>query len=82
MIDLQDGVLLDDAEQKQQAETRKNIDSLICYQQREDAKRNRQRQRQQNRDRVNERFELRRQNHVHENERQNDRQQEIGGRPA
>ena len=43
-------------------------------QQRQDAERHRQRQRQQNRERMQERFKLRRQHDVHEDERQRDGQ--------
>ena len=43
----------------------------------QDAERDRQRQRQQDRHRMDERFELRREHDVHEDERQHDREQEV-----
>ncbi len=68
VIDLQNCVLLDDAEQQQQAKTGKDIHRLKRHQQRHNAERNRQRQREQNRDRMDEGFKLRGQDHVHKDE--------------
>ena len=50
------------------------------HQQREDAERYRERQREQNREGMQERFELRRQHDVHEDERQREGQDEVVGR--
>ena len=47
VIDLQNGVLLDDAEQQQQAKAGEDVDRLAGHQKREDAEWNCQRQRQQ-----------------------------------
>ena len=77
VIDLQNRVLLHHAKQQQQPESRKNVHRLAGHQQRKNAERNRERQCQQNRYRVNERLKLRRQHHVHEDERKNERQHEV-----
>ena len=70
VVDLQDRVLLHDAEQHEQAERREDVQRLPEDDDRQQRERQRQRQRQQNRDRVQPRLELRRQNQVHEDERQ------------
>ena len=77
VINLKNRVLLHHAEQEQQAQTGKYVHRLKGDQQRNNAERNCQRQRQKDCDRVNERFELGRQNHVHKDERQNNRQQKV-----
>src|SRR2546426_138883 len=82
VIDLQNGVLLHHAKEQQQTQTGKDIHRLSGYEQRDNAERNRQRQSQQNSHRMDERFKLRRQHHVHENERKNDRQHEIVARAS
>ena len=66
VVDLQNRVLLDDAEQHQQPERREDVQRLLEDDQRQQRERQRQRQRQQDRDRVQPRLELRRQDQIHE----------------
>src|SRR5690606_1410642 len=73
VVDLQIGILFNDAKKQQDAECRENIQSLSGGRGREQRERYRERQRQQDRDRVNERFELRRQHEIHKNERKQER---------
>src|ERR1041384_3619588 len=54
--------------------------TVWCDQKRENAERDRKRQRQQDRDGVDERLELRGQDHVHEDERQGEGEQEVVAR--
>ena len=77
VIDLQNRVLLDDAEQHQQAERREDVQRLLEDDDRQQRERQRQRQRQQNRDRVQPRLELRRQDQIHEDQRQDEREHEV-----
>ena len=76
VVDLQDRVLLNDTEQKQNAERRKYIQTLAGHQRGKQRERYRKRQREQDRDRVDERFELRRQDQIHKDERQQKSQRE------
>ena len=82
VVDLQNRVLLHDAEQHQQAERREDVQRLPEDDDRQQRERQRQRQRQQNRDRVQPRFELRRQNQIHEDQRQHEREHEVLRRAA
>src|SRR4029077_1558613 len=77
VVDLQDGVLLHDAEEHQQAERRENVQRLPEDDDRQEREGQRQRQRQENRDGMQPRLELRRQNQIHEDERQRKRQDEV-----
>ena len=77
VVDLQNRVLLHDAEQHQQAERREDVQRLPEDDDRQQRERQRQRQRQQNRDRVQPRFELRRQDQIHEDQRQHEREHEV-----
>ena len=72
VIDLQNRVLLHDAEQHQQAERREDVQRLPEDDDRQQRERQRQRQRQQDRDRMQPRLELRRQDQIHEDERQDE----------
>ena len=80
VIDLQDGVLLHDAEQHEDAEHREDVQRLVEHQDREQRERHRQRQREQDRDRVQPALELRREDQVHEDDREQEREHEVRGR--
>ena len=77
VVDLQNRVLLHDAEQHQQAERREDVQRLPEDDDRQQREGQRQRQRQQDRDRVQPRLELRRQNQIHEDQRQHEREHEV-----
>ena len=82
VIDLQDGVLLHDAEEQEHAERRVDVQLLLEHQGRQQPEGYGQREGEQDRHRVDERLELRRQHHVHEDERQRERDAEVIGGPA
>src|SRR6185436_15794896 len=77
VVDLQDGVLLHDAEEHQQAERREDVQRLPEDDDRQEREGQRQRQRQEDRDGMQPRLELRRQNQIHEDERERKRQNEV-----
>src|SRR5204863_6967914 len=77
VIDLKNRVLLDNAEEQQQSQTREDVYRLSGDEQRQDPKRYCQRQRQQDRNWVNERLKLGRQDHVHEDKRQHEGEHEV-----
>ena len=78
MVDLQNGVLLHHAEEHEDAERGVEIERVARVPEREHGERHRQRQRQQDGQRVDEAFELRGENHVHEGEREHEDPQELG----
>ena len=77
MIDLENGVLLHDAEEHQQAQRGVEVDRLVGRQQRDKRERHRQRQREQDGERVNEALELGGEDDVHQDHRQREREQEF-----
>src|SRR5579884_1676223 len=81
-IDLEDRVLLHDAEEHQDAELREDVERAVQREDRQQGKRHGQRQREQDRDRVEPRLELRRQHEVHEPERHDERLREGRRLPA
>ena len=78
MVDLQDRVLLDHAEQHQHAERRVEVERLTREQQRQQRERRRERQRQQDHERLHHALELRREDHVHEQHGQQEGDDELG----
>ena len=80
VIDLQNRVLLDDAEEHEQPERGEDVERLPEDDEREQRERQRQRERQQNRDRVDPGFELRCEHEVHEDERERERGEKRRGR--
>ena len=82
VVDLQNRVLLHDAEQHEQAERREDVQRLPEDDDRQQREGQRQRQRQQNRDRMQPRFELCRENEIHEDQRQHEREHEVLRRAA
>ena len=77
VVDLQDRVLLHDAEQHEQSQGREQVQRVAGRPERQERERHGQRQRQQDRERVDDALELRRQDHVHEDHRQRERPQEL-----
>ena len=77
VIDLENRVLLHDAEEQQQSEAREDIHGLMRDQQRENAERDGERQGDENGDGVDEGFELRGEHDVHEDEGEGEGQDEI-----
>ena len=77
VVDLQNRVLLDDAEQHQEAKGREDVQRLPEDDDRQQREGQGQRQRQQDRDRVQPRFELCRQDEIHEDEREDEGGHEI-----
>ena len=82
MVDLEDGVLLHHPEQHEQAQRREDVQRLTRDDNRQQRERQRQRQRQQDRHRVQPRLELRREDQIHEDQRQPERDQEVLRRAA
>ena len=81
VIDLQNRIFLHDSEEHQDAKTRIDDREIFAHhQQAEQRERHRQRQAQQNGDGVDEALKLRRQNHVHEDQRQNQGDHIVGCR--
>ena len=80
VVHLQDRVLLDDAEQQQHAERAPQVQRAPGRPQREERERHGNRQRQHDDDGLEEALELRGEHHVHEDHREADRHDQIGGR--
>src|SRR5207237_8202554 len=77
VVDLQNRVLLHHAEQHQQPERREDVQRLLEDDDRQQREGQRERQRQQNRDRMQPRLELRREDQIHEDQRQQEREHEV-----
>jgi hypothetical protein len=77
VVDLQDRVLLHDAEEHEHAGHREDVDRLAEENDRQDGEGHRQRQREQDGDRVQPRLELGGEHQVHEDERQAEGEEEV-----
>ncbi len=76
-LDLEDRVLLDDAEEDEDAERREDVDALSEDEDREERERHRQGEGEEDRHRVQPALELRREDEVHEDEGEPEREEEV-----
>jgi len=80
VIDLQDGIFLDHAKQDEHSQRRIEVDRLARQPKRDESEWNRKWQRQQNRKRMDQAFELRRENDVHQNHGEQKRPEKFSKR--